>query len=79
LSNEIVEANGNFPKRSPSADIVVVGSDRLRRMVMLWKTVIALLAVTSVGMTSDFGPLHRRTRNLLLQQTIRLYTSNIRD
>src|ERR1700733_6287773 len=35
---------------------------------VLWKTVVALLAVTSVGMTSDFGPLRRRTRNLLLQQ-----------
>jgi hypothetical protein len=52
LRNEIVEANGNFPKPSPPAEIVVVGSDRLRRMVMLRKTVIALLAVTSVGMAS---------------------------
>jgi hypothetical protein len=40
LSNEI-----NFPKRSPPAEVVVVGSDISGRMVMLRKTVIALLAV----------------------------------
>jgi hypothetical protein len=34
LSNKIVEADGNFPKRSPPAEIVVVGSDISGRMVM---------------------------------------------
>jgi hypothetical protein len=59
LSNEIVEADGNFPKRSPPAEIVVVGSDISRRMVMLRKTVIALLAVASVGMASPTMALAR--------------------
>jgi hypothetical protein len=59
LTDEIVEADGNFSKRSPPAEIVVVGSDIPGRMVMLRKMVIALLEVASVGMASPTMALAR--------------------
>jgi hypothetical protein len=59
LSGGLVEPNSAFQNQSYLQRAIAAGSDLLRRMIMLRKTMIALLAVASIGLVSPTMALAR--------------------